>query len=56
MTVLGRLCEFADVRNRAAQFFAFKEIFIALKQTFVNRHNRPKAEVRLNEPTDSSSA
>lgn len=44
-----RLCEFADVRNRAAQFFAFKEIFIALKQTFVNRHNRHVADIRVND-------
>ena len=40
----GRLCEFASVRNRAAQFFAFEEIFIALKQSLINSPNRPEAD------------
>lgn len=36
----GRLCEFASVRNPAAQFFASENIFIALKQSLVNSPNR----------------
>src|ERR1017187_7802479 len=43
---MGTLCEFANVRNRAAQFFVLKEISIALKRTFANRHYRPIPAVR----------
>jgi len=37
------MCEFANVSNRAAQFFSLTGIFIALKPTFANCHYRPQA-------------
>jgi hypothetical protein len=44
MSTKYRLCEFANVRNRAAQFFVLMEISIALKRTFANRHYRHETE------------
>jgi hypothetical protein len=41
-----RLCEFANVRNRAAQFLSLTGIFIALKPTFANRHYRHVAVIQ----------
>ena len=47
MSTLSRLCEFASVRNPAAQFFASENIFIVLKQSLVNSPNRPEAVISL---------
>ena len=41
MAVLGRLCEFTNVRCRAVQFAVHQKNYHALKQTVVYRHNRP---------------
>lgn len=46
MSIMGRLCEFASVRNRESQFFVRTEIFIELKRAFANRHFRHVADVR----------
>ncbi|HUW75077.1 MAG TPA: hypothetical protein VMV70_00230 [Gallionella sp.] len=46
MTAECRLCEFANVRNRAAHFFSHTGIFIALKLTFANRHYRHVAAIQ----------
>ena len=44
----GALCKFANVRNRAVQFFARQEIFIARKQAFANHHCRPDGDQQEN--------
>jgi hypothetical protein len=52
MTGKCRLCEFANVRNRAAHFFSHMGIFIALKLTFANSHYRHTATLQTKHLSD----